>query len=166
MKTVSSSFSSALGMYYNCVEEDGFVVEAHLTPEPMGRVTAHGTAALVIAWLEGHSGNLSAVRLGPKGTDFQKRVWNEIRKIPPGQVRTYGEVAGMVGSPGAARAVGSAMKSNPVVILVPCHRVVSADGLGGYSAHGGLRTKVKLLELERRVSVPKERRLHEVTAEP
>lgn len=85
--------------------------------------------------------------LDVRGTAFQERVWAELRKIPPGQTRSYAEVAAAVGSPGAVRAVGTANGSNPVSVLVPCHRVIRSDGsLGGYG--GGLPNKVKLLAAE------------------
>ena len=82
-------------------------------------------------------------------TDFQQRVVEIVRAIPRGETLTYGEVATRAGSPGAARAVGTVMSSNPVPIIVPCHRVVgSAGGLGGFSAAGGVRTKQWMLEIE------------------
>ena len=82
-------------------------------------------------------------------TAFQQRVVDTVRAIPRGETRTYGEVAALVGSPGAARAVGTVMSSNPVPIIVPCHRVVgSAGGLGGFSAAGGVRTKQWMLDRE------------------
>lgn len=81
------------------------------------------------------------------GTAFQQRVWAELRKIPPGETRSYAEIAAAVGQPGAVRAVGSANGANPVAVLVPCHRVVRSDGsLGGYA--GGLDRKRRLLEAE------------------
>ena len=82
-------------------------------------------------------------------TDFQQRVIDTVRAIPRGETKTYGEVAALVGSPGAARAVGTVMANNPVPIIVPCHRVVgSAGGLGGFSAAGGVRTKQWMLDRE------------------
>jgi len=85
------------------------------------------------------------------GTPFQMRVWRALQRIPYGETRSYGEVARMVGGPGAARAVGAANGANPVAIVVPCHRVIQSDGrLGGYG--GGRRIKQFLLDLERRVS--------------
>jgi len=80
-------------------------------------------------------------------TDFQKRIFAVVREIPRGQTRTYGEVAALAGRPMASRAVGRAMASNPFVVIVPCHRVVAKDGLGGFS--GDLDLKEKLLALER-----------------
>ncbi len=82
-----------------------------------------------------------------RGTPFQKRVWEEVARIPYGETRTYGYIAGQIGRPWAARAVGQAVGRNPVVIVVPCHRVVAADGtLGGFSS--GLWRKRALLALE------------------
>ena len=85
--------------------------------------------------------------LDVRGTAFQERVWAELRKIPPGQTRSYAEIAAAVGSPAAVRAVGTANGSNPVSVLVPCHRVIRSDGsLGGYG--GGLPNKITLLAAE------------------
>jgi O-6-methylguanine DNA methyltransferase len=80
------------------------------------------------------------------GTDFERAVWNGLAAIPFGATRTYGELAGALGRPGAARAVGRAAGRNPVPILVPCHRLLARGGLGGFSA--GLATKRALLGLE------------------
>lgn len=81
------------------------------------------------------------------GTDFQRKVWREIEKIPMGKTKTYLEIAKAIGKPGAARAVGSACGANPIPLFVPCHRVVASNGgLGGFS--GGLDIKKKLLRLE------------------
>ncbi len=81
------------------------------------------------------------------GTAFQEAVWKQLRKIPPGETRSYADIAAAIGEPGAVRAVGTANGSNPVAILVPCHRVIRSDGtLGGYA--GGLDRKRKLLAAE------------------
>ena len=86
--------------------------------------------------------------LSPQGTQFQRRVWEELCRIGWGCARSYGEVARAVGSPRGARAVGMACNRNPLLIVVPCHRVVGADGsLVGFG--GGLELKRRLLELER-----------------
>ncbi|MCY7271418.1 MAG: methylated-DNA--[protein]-cysteine S-methyltransferase [Sphingomonas bacterium] len=82
-----------------------------------------------------------------RGTAFQEKVWQALRKIPLGETRSYADIAAAVGQPGAVRAVGTANGSNPVSVLVPCHRVIRSDGtLGGYG--GGLPNKVKLLAAE------------------
>lgn len=86
--------------------------------------------------------------LAPEGTPFQKRVWKALCSIPYGETRTYGEIAEMIGSPKAARAVGMANHNNPVMILIPCHRVIGADGsLTGYAC--GVEVKKRLLALEK-----------------
>ena len=85
--------------------------------------------------------------LDVQGTAFQRRVWQELQRIPLGETRSYGEVAELVGAPRAARAVGSACGRNPVVFVVPCHRVIASDGgLGGYGL--GLDIKRRLLDSE------------------
>jgi methylated-DNA-[protein]-cysteine S-methyltransferase len=87
------------------------------------------------------------VPLDFKGTDFQKSVWAALLTIPFGETRSYGEIARQIGRPDASRAVGAANGRNPVSIIVPCHRVIGADGsLTGYG--GGLQRKQALLELE------------------
>jgi methylated-DNA-[protein]-cysteine S-methyltransferase len=80
------------------------------------------------------------------GTAFQRSVWAELRRIPYGETISYGELARRVGRPRGPRAVGQANAHNPVAIIVPCHRVVAADGIGGYA--GGLATKRHLLAIE------------------
>jgi|SRR5437867_6158895 len=85
--------------------------------------------------------------LDVEGTPFQMAVWRELRKIPYGHTRSYGDIAKSLGKPGAARAVGMANHNNPIAIVVPCHRVIGHDGsLTGYG--GGLHLKQKLLSLE------------------
>jgi methylated-DNA-[protein]-cysteine S-methyltransferase len=86
-------------------------------------------------------------RTAPRGTDFDRRVWDAVARIPYGETKSYGEIAASIGSPGAARAVGTANGRNPVPPVIPCHRVVAAGGrLGGYG--GGLDLKRRLLDLE------------------
>jgi methylated-DNA-[protein]-cysteine S-methyltransferase len=87
------------------------------------------------------------VEVAPTGTDFQVRVWAALRTIPYGTTTSYGELARQVGNPRASRAVGLANGRNPIAIIIPCHRVIGADGsLTGYG--GGLPTKRHLLALE------------------
>ncbi len=82
------------------------------------------------------------------GTEFQRKVWNALRTIPYGETRSYGEIAEKIGSPNAFRAVGLANGHNPIAVIVPCHRVIGANGsLTGFG--GGLERKSSLLELER-----------------
>lgn len=87
--------------------------------------------------------------LAPKGTEFQQRVWRELLGIPYGETISYGELARRIGNPNASRAVGLANGSNPIPIVIPCHRVIGSNGkLTGYG--GGLPIKEKLLALEKR----------------
>ena len=81
-----------------------------------------------------------------QGTPFQQAVWRALLEIPCGETRTYGQIAERIGRPRAARAVGQAVGANPLPIVVPCHRVVAGDGLGGFG--GGLAMKRRLLEIE------------------
>ena len=84
-----------------------------------------------------------------KGTRFQLRVWNYLKKIPRGSVKTYSQVAKGIGKPLAARAVANAIGKNPFAPKIPCHRVIRSDGsLGGYSGKGGIKTKKLLLKNE------------------
>ena len=84
-----------------------------------------------------------------KGTEFQKKVWKEILKIPKGQTRTYKDIALSIGSPKSYRAVANACGKNPLPVTIPCHRVVKSDGsIGGYSAKGGVKKKKILLSGE------------------
>lgn len=93
--------------------------------------------------------------LALQGTDFQMAVWDALRAIPYGTTASYGEIAAAIGRPKAVRAVGGANNANPISIIVPCHRVIGADGsLTGYG--GGLGTKESLLTLERQVSQKKD----------
>ena len=88
------------------------------------------------------------IELELRGTEFQRRVWKALLTIPFGETRSYGEIAEQIGAPGSARAVGWANGHNPIAIVVPCHRVIGANGsLTGYG--GGLDRKRTLLELEK-----------------
>ena len=93
-----------------------------------------------------------SVPIAPQGTPFQKSVWTALKRIPYGKVVTYGQLAARVGNAKAVRAVASAVGRNPLAILLPCHRVVAANGLGGFA--WGLAAKRRLLQLEG-VEIPK-----------
>jgi methylated-DNA-[protein]-cysteine S-methyltransferase len=116
---------------------------------PPGRVTA--IVARVRAALEGEHDAMLDVPLDMSGTpEFYRRVWEATRAIPPGRTMSYGEMAAALGDPGAARAVGQALGRNPFAPIVPCHRVLAAHtGGGGFSAVGGVATKLRLLQIER-----------------
>jgi len=101
----------------------------------------------VAAFIRGEK-SLARVPLDVRGTVFQRRVWDELRRIPRGETRTYGEIARAIGAPAAFRAVGSACGANPVALVVPCHRAVRTDGgLGGYA--WGIGRKRRLLDIEK-----------------
>jgi methylated-DNA-[protein]-cysteine S-methyltransferase len=92
--------------------------------------------------------------LEPRGTEFQRSVWRRLTRIPYGDTTTYGALAGDLGNPNGSRAVGLANGSNPIPIVIPCHRVIGADGsLTGFG--GGLAIKAALLELERGAAQPR-----------
>lgn len=110
-------------------------------PEPVRRA-----AAQLGEYLAGERRDFDVTLAAHTATAFQREVWDALRAIPFGEVRTYAEVAARVGRPGASRAVGNANHANPWPIVVPCHRVVAANGLGGYG--GGDEVKRFLLALE------------------
>ncbi|MDO4972698.1 MAG: methylated-DNA--[protein]-cysteine S-methyltransferase [Eubacteriales bacterium] len=121
--------------------------DRHLAGE--GREEETPVLRAAARWLDdyfaGENPDPTALPLSPKGTAFQLRVWRELRRIPYGETESYGALAARLGS--SARAVGSAVGRNPLSILIPCHRVLAADGsLTGYA--GGLENKAKLLRLE------------------
>jgi len=85
--------------------------------------------------------------VAPRGSEFQRQVWRRLQEIPCGETRSYGDVAAALGRPGASRAVGRANATNPIPIVIPCHRVIGSDGsLTGFG--GGVEIKQWLLELE------------------
>ncbi|GAB2791526.1 methylated-DNA--[protein]-cysteine S-methyltransferase [Halomonas shantousis] len=99
----------------------------------------------LLAYLGGRRRSFS-VALAPQGSTFQKEVWAALLRIPYGQTCTYGALAKRLGREGAARAIGAANGANPLPLIIPCHRVVSSRGMGGYS--GGASFKRRLLRLE------------------
>ena len=115
-------------------------------PAPVQRAIA-GVRAL----LRGEPCTLDTVTLDMDGVPaFHRRVYEVARRIPPGTTLSYGEVAARMGAPGSARDVGQALGQNPFPIIVPCHRVLAANGkVGGFSARGGVRTKLRLISSER-----------------
>ena len=130
--------------------EGACVTGLALPNAPVPRIAEHETPVLAEArrleYLAGARRSFD-LPLDPRGTSFQRRVWAALTAIPWGETRTYAQIAAAVGSPRAVRAVGQANHRNPIPILIPCHRVVGADGtLTGYG--GGLELKRKLLELE------------------
>ena len=122
-----------------------FVAGPPETPKTPPSRTAAQTLRELDEYFSGRRRDFS-VRLAETGTPFQLAVWAALRRIPYGEVSTYGEVARMIGKPKAVRAVGGACHTNPCPIFTPCHRVVAANGAGGFGA--GLETKRRLLALE------------------
>jgi len=104
----------------------------------------------IVALLRGEASDLSAVALDmDRLPPFHRRVYEVARTIPPGATLSYGDIAARLGACGAARAVGQALGRNPFAIVVPCHRVLAAGGrVGGFSARGGITTKLRLLSIE------------------
>jgi methylated-DNA-[protein]-cysteine S-methyltransferase len=99
------------------------------------------------AYAQGHPTEFDVI-LDPQGTPFQRQVWEAMRQIPYGETWTYGQLAQAIGNPKAVRAVGQACHRNPCAPVVPCHRVVASNGLGGY--YGGLDMKRFLLDFEKK----------------
>lgn len=156
---VRSELETPVGKLF-LVEKDGAVValgfekqEAELSRRiraRFGETPREGRARALGAvrrYIDGDLAALDDVPVDAEGTAFQKRVWAELRKIRPGETKSYGEIARALGDPQAVRAVGAANGRNPISIIVPCHRVIRSDGsLCGYA--GGLDKKRWLLEHE------------------
>lgn len=136
------------------LQQAGMASEADWFPELREKLRAYASGQPV---------SFASVRCAlPVLTEFQTRVIDFVKRIPYGQVLSYGDVAAAVSYPGAARAVGTVMSSNRIPIIIPCHRVVAAGGkLGGYSAPQGIELKKWLLELEQ-AQLPRRTRLVEV----
>ena len=145
----SGAFVPSLGCYL-LIEWQGEMVKRIYFSQEMP-VDRSELAEEIAAHLEGGASCPKAELDMSACTDFQKQIYALVQAIPRGQTMTYGEVAACAGKPGAARAVGRAMATNPFAILVPCHRVVAKKGLGGYL--WGTEMKEKLLRLERESSI-------------
>ena len=130
-------------------EEDGFLVSLDWGRAPREFQQATPLLAAIRdvldAYFDGERADFD-FPLRPHGTVFQQAVWQEMRAIPYGETRSYGEIAKALSS--SPRAVGNACGANPIPIIVPCHRIVSQTGHGGYSGDGGIETKRWLLQLE------------------
>ena len=132
-------------------ERDGILVELALRATPMAERlpepdVIRRTFAQLEEYLAGRRKSFD-VPLHAEGTPFMRRVWDALRNIPYGETRSYKDIAVAIGQPGAMRAVGMANNRNPIALIIPCHRVIGADGsLVGFG--GGLDMKRRLLELE------------------
>ena len=142
-------YNSPFGMLLIGLEDSAVVslkLAAEFLPETLPCPAAQDVTDQLSEYFSGTRTEFD-IPLAPRGTPFQKLVWQELCRIPYGQTRTYGEIAAAIGRPGAARAVGMACNRNPIWLLIPCHRVVGKRGaLTGYA--GGLEMKQNLLELE------------------
>jgi methylated-DNA-[protein]-cysteine S-methyltransferase len=109
-----------------------------------------GAMERIAALMRGGQDDLRSIPLDMSAVPaFHRKVYEATRAIPPGATLTYGEIAARIGEPGAAQAVGQALGANPFAPVVPCHRVLAADGrMNGFSAHGGVATKRRMLEIE------------------
>ena len=149
LSTTESRFSLPFaGGYVTVVEREGMVSEVTLSKAPVkSSAPPKVLAAEMKRYLAGEKVSFQQFKVDYSGyTDFQKAVLHATRKIPYGETRTYGEVAAAAGKPRAARAVGQVMANNRTCIVIPCPRVVAADGLGGFT--GSLELKKALLRLE------------------
>jgi methylated-DNA-[protein]-cysteine S-methyltransferase len=172
VKAYVDEIVSPAGPLAFAVDEDGALIRLHFVESNHGPVIGEDledegysvetdrkkTAPVRGELAEYANGNRRTfgVPLAFSGSEWQKAVWAELTRIPFGETRSYGEVADALGRPGAARAVGSANARNVLPVVVPCHRVIAADGtLGGFN--GGLHLKERLLEHETRVLAATER---------
>ncbi|MFI6227081.1 methylated-DNA--[protein]-cysteine S-methyltransferase [Micromonospora echinospora] len=140
--SVAVDDTAVCGVHFGRVESAG----------PARDELARRTVTELDAYFAGELVEFTVPVVARRGSEFERAVWREMTRIPYGETVTYGEVAKVVGDPGAARAVGVACNRNPLPVIVPCHRIVGAGGkLVGFG--GGLPRKVHLLELEARVAL-------------
>ena len=145
------SFHTALLDALTVTEEDGAIVALD-----WGWARDQAATPLLVSARDQVQEYLDGERRGfdlplrPHGTAYRQRVWAKLVKIPFGATVTYAQLATLAG--GVARSVGGAMGSNPIPIVIPCHRVLAASGLGGFSGGDGLETKRRLLQLESRMA--------------
>ena len=134
------------GVMLPCVRTAGLPSGDAAAVPPPARTAVDG----IVAVLDGRGSDLGGITLDERGIDpFRRKVYAATREIPAGSTATYGEIARRLGLNNGARDVGAALAANPFPIIVPCHRVIAADGaLTGFSAPGGLATKRRMLELE------------------
>lgn len=146
-------FDIGIRMLEACAEDGRLVSlsfvqgrDAKPSPRPPASQVLRDTEAQIGEYMAGKRRQFD-LPLALKGTDFQLRVWQALRDIPYGETRSYADIARAVGSPKGFRAVGMANNRNPIAIVIPCHRVIGADGnMTGYAA--GMDTKARLLQIE------------------
>lgn len=144
----SPDFETPLGPYWLHTDAGSILaLSTQPTPDSADPALRQQVAEWLDAYFKGIFPALDALPLAPRGTPFQRRVWEALREIPPGRIESYGALAKRIDA--APRPVGAALGANPLPILLPCHRVVASDGaLRGYSGRGGLESKRFLLRLE------------------
>ena len=130
---------------------DGFLTELNTTDEDVRNMNIEKSPNLeyVYDWIERYfkgENHGKTPEMKPHGTEFQKHVWKVLTEIPYGKSLSYSDIAKKINKNGAARAVGQAVGKNPIIIIIPCHRVLAKHGLGGFSA--GIDVKKKLLDIE------------------
>lgn len=158
MKYIYDTFPTPAGDFSIVLDENGAVaasafggIEALKKWQPQLRATRDPAALRdareqVLAYFAGTLRKFT-LPLAPAGTAFQKNVWAALRRIPFGKTRSYGEIAAGVGNPKASRAVGRANGTNPICVIIPCHRVINADGsLGGFGYGEALKRRLLALE--------------------
>lgn len=155
MKLIASIVGTPIGPLFVALDEEGALVRLEFGAEPRlahrdeiewNDARCGAVREQLIEYFEGRRTRFD-IRLNIRGTDFQKRVWSALLSIPYGETTTYGDIARRIGNEKAVRAVGLANGSNPIAIVVPCHRVIGSNGsLTGYG--GGLPIKERLLALE------------------
>ncbi len=149
--TFYARFSDVLGLFVNLTVRGDKVVSVRLSNEPpsMQYSEDHPYLTRIINHIATGKDGMRDIPLDLQVTPFASDVLEQLRKVPPGEVVTYGEIARRLGNPNASRAVGSVCAKNPVTIIVPCHRIVpKSGGVGNYTSDGGSKVKVKLLEQE------------------
>ncbi|MBB6051024.1 methylated-DNA--[protein]-cysteine S-methyltransferase [Armatimonas rosea] len=149
----AETFETRFGVMTVAVDDDGAVVSLDFSesaPEgsTLDPLKTRQAKRQIQEFCDGER-TVFELPLAPEGTEFQKLVWAEVAKIPYGQTRTYGQIAAAVGNKDAARAVGAASGANPIPLIVPCHRVIAADGgLGGFAYGTGVKSRLLAFESE------------------
>jgi O-6-methylguanine DNA methyltransferase len=144
-------FNEDLGLFVNLTMNGERVASVTLTIDPpsIAYHEDHPYLTRVINHIASGNDGMRDIPLDLRVTSFEKEVLEQLRKVPPGDVVTYGEIAKRLGNPNASRAVGTACARNPVAIIVPCHRIVpKSGGVGNYTSEGGPMVKVLLLKRE------------------
>lgn len=144
-KMLTASLDTPVGMLSVC-EQDGAITRLEWSDSSTGRSALLDTALAQLRAYFAKELTVFDLPLRVQGSDFQRAVCDAMLAIPLGETRTYGDIARELGA--AAQPVGNACGSNPIPVIIPCHRVLGANGLGGFSGAGGVETKVSLLKHE------------------